>query len=88
MDDFDQLLGGIRLQRVGIAVDWRQLLPHVFLQHLSHQAVDRAARRGDALEQVRAARLTGERAFDRVHLTAQPAYPVDQTALVAERARG
>jgi len=32
--------------------------------------------------------LAGKRAFDRVHLTAQPAHPVDQTALVAERAGG
>ena len=86
MDDFDELLGGIRLARIGIAVEGRQILPHVFLQHLGHQAIDRAARRGDALEEVRTARFAGKRTFDRVHLTAQPAHPVDQTALVAERA--
>jgi len=88
MNDFDQLFGGISFERIGIDIGRRQILPHVFLEHLRHQAVDRSARRSDALEQIRAARLAGEGALDRIHLTAQPAHPVDQPPLVAERAGG
>src|SRR6516165_11456159 len=56
----------------------------MLLKHFGHQAVDRTAGSGDALEQVRAARLAGERPLDRLDLTAQPAHPVDQPSLVAE----
>jgi hypothetical protein len=43
----------------GVSIGRRQIFPHVFLQHLGRKAVDRAARRGEALEHIRAGRLAG-----------------------------
>jgi hypothetical protein len=52
MDDLDQFFARVGLDRIVVRSGRHEVLTDMLLQNLSHQSVDRAARRCDPLKQV------------------------------------
>src|SRR3954465_12469485 len=78
VNDFDQLLGGVGLERAWIFLWIDQVRTDVVFNHLGHQAGNGAADSGDHVHDPLAPFLILERALDGLDLAADAAHPPEQ----------
>jgi DNA-binding FrmR family transcriptional regulator len=69
VNDFDELIRGVRIKRSRVLLGIDKMRADVVLDHLRHQAGDRTADAGDHMHDALALGFLGERALDRLDLT-------------------
>ena len=77
MNNIDQFFGALGA-RTALMIRIDDVHPNMILDYLSHQAVHRAARSDDEMEDVGASFFLLDRALERLHLTEDAAHPVQQ----------
>src|ERR1700751_178722 len=82
MDDVDQLIGGVDVQRSGVFVRIDQVRPDVIFDHLGQQTVDGAAAAGGEVHDLLAPFFLLERAYNRIGLAADAACPIQELLLL------
>jgi hypothetical protein len=83
-DYFEELLGGIGIQRVGMLFRIDQVRAHVFLNHFGHKTGHRPACAGNQMHHLIAARFTAECTFDRLDLAANATDTCEELFLFAD----
>jgi len=68
-DDFEQLLGGFCVQRVGVLLGIDEICAHVIFDDYGHQTAYRPAHPGDLVHHLFAASLVIERPLDSLDLS-------------------
>src|SRR5580704_10764254 len=81
----DELFGRARVERNGVLLRADQVIAHVILDHLGHQARDGAADADDLMHHGLAAGLVDEGALQRLDLAADAPHPGEQLLLFADR---
>ena len=82
--DVDQLFGGAAGFGIGLQRGIDQMHPDVIFDHFAHQAVDRAPRGRDELQDVGTAELLFERALDRLDLSADAPHAVQELGFLSD----
>ena len=83
VDDGDELIGGVDVERPWILFRIDQVRADVVLDHLGQETVDGAAAAGNEVHDLLAPFLLLERAHDRVGLAADTARPIEEFLLFA-----
>jgi len=86
-DHFEQLLGGLRVQRVRMLLRIDQMGAHVVLDDFGHQPGGSSAHSCDQVHHLFAARVSIEGALDGLDLTPDPAHSRQELLLLTDGVR-